>query len=92
MKTVTLIVGLTVSASAFPADKIEIKSGVNTTYCVPFHAPQCQAYNARESQALVDRRRAEERLNRLERERELERLQPRGYDQYQIRGPYEYRR
>ena len=92
MKTLTLFVGLTIAASVAAAEKIEIKSGVNTTYCVPFHAPQCQSYNARENQALVDRRRTEERLNRLERDRELERLEPRSYDQYQIRGPYEYRR
>lgn len=56
-------------------DKVEIKSGVSGSYCVPFDSPQCRSFNTLESNRVFDQRLQERRiedLERRERQRELE--------------------
>lgn len=65
------IVGTPVAAK----DKVEIKSGVSGSYCVPFDSPQCRSFNTMEADRVFEKRQQERRiedLERRERQRELE--------------------
>lgn len=42
-----LTVGILHTAGA--KDKVEIKSGVSGSYCVPFDSPQCRSFNTMEA-------------------------------------------
>lgn len=56
-------------------DKVEIKSGVSGSYCVPFDSPQCRSFNTMEADRVFEKRQQERRiedLERRERQRELE--------------------
>ena len=70
MRKLTLLMALLIITAATHADDIRIRSGVNTNYCVPFDDPRCQAFNTQENSRLVERRQLEQRLNKLELERQ----------------------
>ena len=73
MKTILFLLAFTSSAYAF--DKVEIKSGVSGSYCVPFDAPQCRSFNTLESNRVFEKRQQDRRIEDLERrsrERDLE--------------------
>jgi len=70
------------------SDKIEIKSGVNTSYCVPFDDPRCRSYNTQENSRLHERQQMERRIEKLERERELDRIRQPSREEYRDRRNY----
>lgn len=80
MKTVTLIVGLTLSFTAV-ADQVRIWPGTAYSTCFPSTDPRCQVFNANEQRrAFAERqlRENQDRLDRAQRDRELRLTHP-GY-------------
>ena len=75
MKPILFLLALAITSTAYASDKVEIKSGVSGSYCVPFDAPQCRSFNTLESNRVFEKRQQDRRIEDLERrsrERDLE--------------------
>ena len=105
---ISLTLGLTLTATATNANAsgITIWPGTTSSFCSPSSDPRCQVFNAQEQRRATSERQsreAQERSDRAQRDHDIRLTNPgytdpawrdreRRYDQYQIRGPYEYRR
>lgn len=83
-----LIATIAAPVSARDNDRIEIKSGPNGPYCVPFDDPRCKSHFNIESERRYERRQMEKRLEALERREQQDRreLERRRYDYDDERG------